>query len=229
MNLFKRAPTPAPPPITWADAPLYAQNSYSCVAVELSRLAEGHETPGASPGDWARHGHGPIHENQTDTYGVGILCGRLPHGNGVASECESTWVAALRVDIHTDGKLVRDIERLIASRLRWADGITTTHAPVRLTPNSKAVLLPFRVEAHDPRTIYSTTRWFTAPADKASDFRGNRVSIESFGVCFAVTGFAWRDGVDLRAVHRDALPVVSSDEAREMIAQCSALIEDRLP
>ncbi len=223
MNaLLRRAPVPAP--ITWADAPAYRANGYCPIAVELSQIAEGREQP--CSGGWA-WGHGEIAASRHGENGVGILCGRLPRGSVGLDECQTSWIAALRIDVHTDGKLVRDIERLIEPGLRWADGITTRYAPVRTAPNSKALLMPFRLEARDPRDIYGITRHFTAPADRPNDSRYNCVSIASSGVCFAASGFLWRNDLDLRAVPRAALPLMSADDARDIIDQCKALIDER--
>jgi hypothetical protein len=226
---FKREPEPA---VTWVDAPAFAAQGYAPMFVESDRVAKGHETPYG--GGWAWY----VYSESTDMrpecrpdHAVGILTGLRPRGSTSMSYCSSTWIATLRIDC-SDAKLVRDIEKLIAPHLRWAEGCETRHAPVRMAPKpSSSLLIPFRLDNDDPRTdprmfFRLRTRKFCLPSDEPFGPE-NCVSIESDSIFVATTPYRWRGGLDLRAVHRNALPITTVADAEQFIESIEAFLDDR--
>ena len=167
---------------------------------------------------------------------VGILSQKLPHAGISDDWARSTWLSILRIDIRTDRKLVKEIEALIAPRVRWAEGVTTRHAPVRLSATRKqkfeapqdnsSILMPFRLYTDRYYSPTAKTRGFRLPKDGQWD-NPNEISVTTAYDCFVPTRFEWRDALDLRAVHRDALPLMDQDTADEIIADVEQLLEAR--
>jgi hypothetical protein len=229
-NIVRAVRKPEPPPVTWADAPAYTAMGYEVLPIEARQVEDGHEVPFG--GGWA-WGLGEVPESAHASTAVGILCGRQPRGNVGLDDVAARWVVALRIKIHSNKKLSQEIERLVRPRLHWSDEATARHAPVRLTPHSRELLMVFRFEGADPRSLYSlSTRPFDAPGDRPyADY--NVVSLEASGQCFVADGivggkpYTWRDGLSLRAVHRNDLPIMTTDDAHEMYEAIETLLQER--
>jgi hypothetical protein len=225
MNaLFNRKP--AEPLPTWADADVYARNGYCVVQCSASRVDEGKEPP---PNSYTASIHYAGNEIRERDYNdaVAILSQRLPH-QGISNDfAMGSWVSILRIDVRTDKKLARDIEALIAPRLCWADGVTTKHAPVRLSPDSSALLMVFRLPPDSGYVSpFAKSREFRLPKDGKWD-DPNRVAISTAYGAFIASHYEWRHGLDLRAVNRDALPVMDQETAGAIIADVGKLLEAR--
>jgi hypothetical protein len=212
LSLFKRKPDPFP---TWHDAPAYAGLSYCPLPVEISQAEKGLEIP--TGGGWA-FGGGTVWEQDFDKNTVAILCGRLPwpHSQGTTSlaDCQRTWIATARINVHSHTRTARDVEAIVAK--------SAGDAPVRECRDSAALLVPFRVDV-DPRSFGQQTSSHRLPGD-ARFSPMNSVVIECSGACFIAGGgnWSWKGGRDLLTVPRSALPLLSPESARAMIEECDA-------
>lgn len=234
MNaLLKRKPQKAP--TSYKDAAAYAANGYAVIRVGSDRVDEGHETPIIGMGYGSALYAPSEFDYRYTNEEVGILSQKLPHAGISDDWARSTWLSILRIDIRTDRKLVKEIEALIAPRLRWADGVTTRHAPVRLSAARKqkfeapqdnsAVLMPFRLYTDRYYSPSAKSKGFRLPKDGRWD-AANEVSVTTAYDCFVASRFEWR-GPDLREVHRDALPLMNQDTANAIIADVDTLLETR--
>jgi hypothetical protein len=226
MNaVFKRKP--AEPLSNWGNsADAIARNGYCVVQCAASRVDEGKE-PALNSYTASIHYAGNLISERDMDDAITILSQRLPHA-GISNDfAMGSWISILRIDVRIDRKLVAAIESLIAPRLRWADGITTRHAPVRLSPDSSALLMVFRL---DPNSGYHSptakSRSFKLPKDGTWD-APNVVSVTTAYGAFTASHHEWRDGLDLRAVNRDALPVMDQATATAIIDDVEKLLEAR--
>jgi hypothetical protein len=225
MNaVFKRKAEPVP---SWKDADAYARMGYAVIQVEKWRVDDSHETPivGMGYGSAIFSVGSEIRERDYNDE-VGIISQKLPHA-GISNDwAMSTWMSVLRLDIRTDRKLVRDIETLIEPRLSWRADVATRYAPVRLALDSSAILMPFRLDTGGYTSPSGKTRGFQLPKDGRWDMP-NVVSISTAYECFVASRFPWRDGLDLRAVHIDALPLMNRDTAAAILSDVEALLDAR--
>jgi hypothetical protein len=226
MNaVFQRKPAEAP--TSWKDAAAYAANGYAVIRVESSRVEAGAETP-LNGGGYGSALYAPsVFDERYCDYGVGVLCQKLPNAGISDTWARSTWLSVLRVDIRTDRKLVKEIEtKVIAPRSRWNEGVTTKYAPVRLSPDSSAVLMPFKLDSKHFESPHGKTHGFRLPKDGRWD-ADNTVSISTAYHMFLASPYEWRDGLDLRAVHITALPLMDCDTATAIITDVERLLDAR--
>ena len=226
MNaLLKRKPAePAP---SWKNADDWAAQGYCVVQVPAWRADEFRE-PSENSYNAAIHHVGEEIRDRDFADDVGILAQKLPGGDVISNDwAMSTWLSVLRIDVRTDKKLVRDIEQIIAPHLRWAPSIETKFAPVRLTPDSSALLYPFRLDHRDAYVSpFAKTGRFKLPRDNKWAPQ-NIVSIGTAWECFTASHYGWRDGLDLRAVHISGLPLMAHADADAIIESVQRLLDER--
>lgn len=152
-------------------------------------------------------------------------------------------VAVLRVDLHSDADLVREIEtQVLKPRLRYAP-MSPGRAPVRLSPDSAGILMPYRlVDTHasqvDP-SMWTSAEYRDSPYRIEFDQTGTvaqaSVTLSAVG-SFVASGHKWRSGllglgspVDLRVARLEDLPLITAAEGVELLVAIRAHVEARGP
>jgi hypothetical protein len=224
-------------------APLLEANGYAPIPCEF-----GHAMP---PGPWGVYWkyYGDAGNSTVAHLGTSIALGAASgRGEDFDSSryrtARATCCVAVKVKT-TDKQIAKSADALIVERLRWRDGVSSRHAPVRCT-GGKLDTLRLYALADDEQPFHITrmrpARYFL-PNDKVPE--GHRIEVTSLNGHVTVVGlctddapyglgttadgppYYWRDGLDLMRVRRDELPVIGRVEAEALGDDLEKLIESR--
>lgn len=219
-------------PLVLPLAQSYIDNGYLACDTDLYRVRDEIEDEGGglfrwhySPGN-TEPWHPDLWDRGNGETFVELSCGvRYRHnlyGPGREPQ-DSDRLAAVRIRVDGDAELAASIERLIAPRLVWADGVTPRHNPVRETIGSADLLMVFRFDGHWDG-IGATSEREDRPRNQQASKKRVTVSTAGDFFCPAGSAYRWRDG-DLTTVKRDELPVMDWEIADAITNEARALIE----
>jgi hypothetical protein len=133
-----------------------------------------------------------------------------------------TWCAGIRITVAANSSVADGLEDIVR-------GIAGA-GPVQLSHASPSRLIPFRIEAEDARAFTGNTQNYTFEGDPR--FHGfNHVSLEAVAACWVLqtSDLHWRDGLDLTKASRAELPLLTVDQANEVITAAGAYMASKLP
>jgi hypothetical protein len=106
-----------------------------------------------------------MHREAYREEGVNILTGARPGGYLGRAEAANSWCVALKVNA-PDKAIAREVDALVASRLKWRDDVATRRAPVRCTEGSQNTLHVFALtDCAEPFRISRSQRFYRSPKD----------------------------------------------------------------
>jgi hypothetical protein len=225
---------PAVEPVTFSQAERFHANGY-----EPCPMYFGDANP---HGPWGVSYHyRPDYARMYPDHAVAILTDVRPVMGAIAADaCKSRWLAALRMQVFGDKGLAKAVDELVNSRLTWRDGVDTRLSPVRLDNTTRSTLRVFALSDREYQSFEPPhMRWsYVMPNDPPKerrylvDYRANKAEWISAVGCFAYSAdtegrpYEWTDG-GLLAVPRSALPVITADDARALLADIEKLMASR--
>jgi hypothetical protein len=214
--------------LRFKDADKIEAQGYAIAHTEFGR--------GVPDGPWCRiYFHDDAHRGMHPDEGISILLDAKLGGNRMGAHgipwATASWCAALTV--RTENKAVATaVDSLIAERRQWRDGVTTRLAPVRCTEGSRKALYLFGLApGQQPFSLGRSLRQYRIPktpgystvevksACEQIVHSGLDVDNAPYGIGHDPEGapFYWRDGLDLTQVHHDQLPIITYEEAGNLV------------
>jgi hypothetical protein len=225
--------------VRFAQADLFVANGYA-----VSFVPFGFAQP---QGPWLIRNYHDDQRKEFPDHGVSIVCSKSPNAHIDLEKARASWLVA--VTVRTENKLIASaVDALIATQyLRYREGVTTKHAPVRGTTGSRKALYVFGMDptpvghwlgVRYPFEAYESGLYKVpkTPGHTSMEIRsansqfiasGLDTDAAPYGIGYDPHGAAyfWRGGLDLTQVRADELPVINEAGARSLLDAIVELFE----